>query len=150
MNILFVCTVNTCRSVIAESILDKMKLENNIIVNSVGISIVPGSTVTEKAASIILNNLDKDVAGREAIEIKESDLDEADLVLTMTDYSKEFVVEKFPKYKEKIYSICEYAGIDGEITDPYGSSISVYEKTYSELSGIVPVILDKIKKEGSI
>ena len=53
----------------------------------------------------------------------------------MTNYSREFIKENFPKYKEKIFSICEYAGVSGEILDPYGSSI-MFMKIYRETKGI--------------
>lgn len=148
MNILFVCTVNTCRSVMAEAIFNKMESKNLIIAKSAGISIIKGSVVTENAAMEILNDLNIDIRGREAISINEDKLRDSDLVLTMTNYSREFIKENFPKYKEKIFSICEYAGVSGEILDPYGSSISVYEKIYRKLKGLMPIVLDKIKEEG--
>ncbi|MGV3026161.1 low molecular weight protein arginine phosphatase [Clostridium thermobutyricum] len=148
MNILFVCTVNTCRSVMAEAIFNKIESENLIIAKSAGISIIRGSVVTENAAMEILNDLHIDIRGREAISINEDKLRDSDLVLTMTNYSKEFIKENFPKYKEKIFSICEYAGVSGEILDPYGSSVSVYEKIYRKLKGLMPIVLDKIKEEG--
>ncbi|ENZ01020.1 low molecular weight protein arginine phosphatase [Clostridium thermobutyricum] len=148
MNILFVCTVNTCRSVMAEAIFNKIESENLIIAKSAGISIIKGSVVTENAAMEILNDLNIDIRGREAISINEDKLRDSDLVLTMTNYSREFIKENFPKYKEKIFSICEYAGVSGEILDPYGSSISVYEKIYRKLKGLMPIVLDKIKEEG--
>lgn len=148
MNILFVCTVNTCRSVMAEAIFNKIESENLIIAKSAGISIIKGSVVTENAAMEILNDLNVDIRGREAISINEDKLRDSDLVLTMTNYSREFIKENFPKYKEKIFSICEYAGVSGEILDPYGSSISVYEKIYRKLKGLMPIVLDKIKEEG--
>lgn len=148
MNILFVCTVNTCRSVMAEAIFNKIESENLITAKSAGISIIKGSVVTENAAMEILNDLNVDIRGREAISISEEKIKDSDLVLTMTNYSREFIKENFPKYEEKIFSICEYAGIRGEISDPYGSSISVYEKIYEKLKGLMPIVLDKIKEEG--
>lgn len=148
MNILFVCTVNTCRSVMAEAIFNKIESENLIIAKSAGISIIRGSVVTENAAMEILNDLHIDIRGREAISINEDKLRDSDLVLTMTNYSREFIKENFTKYKEKIFSICEYAGVSGEILDPYGSSVSVYEKIYRKLKGLMPIVLDKIKEEG--
>lgn len=96
MNILFVCTVNTCRSVMAEAIFNKIESENLIIAKSAGISIIKGSVVTENAAMEILNDLNIDIRGREAISINEDKLRDSDLVLTMTNYSREFIKENFP------------------------------------------------------
>ena len=68
----------------------------------------------------------------------------------MTDFGKNFIRENYPKYKEKVFSLCEYAGVEGEVTDPYGSTISVYNNIYKELEGIVSLLLAKLKKDGSM
>ncbi|HHZ01170.1 MAG TPA: low molecular weight protein arginine phosphatase, partial [Tissierellia bacterium] len=52
MNILFVCTGNTCRSPMAEGLFKDMLRKNNIEnikVSSAGLSVFPGEHVNEKA-----------------------------------------------------------------------------------------------------
>ncbi|MEG1003606.1 low molecular weight protein arginine phosphatase [Clostridium sp.] len=150
MKVLFVCTANTCRSPMAEEIFNKLNTDSSFRAKSAGITIVPGSFVTENSVELLKKELNIDVKYKEAIQLNESLLDRADVVLTMTDFGKEFIRDNYPKYKGKVFSLCEYAGVKGEVTDPYGSTISVYNNIYKELEGIVALLLAKLKKDGSV
>ena len=150
MKVLFVCTANTCRSPMAEEIFNKINNDSNIEAKSAGIVIVPGSFVTENSRELIKEELNVDIKNKEAIQLNESMLQESDIILTMTEYGRDFIKDNYPNYKDKVFSICEYAGVKGEITDPYGSTVSVYNKTYKELEDIVTIIIGKLKKVGSV
>lgn len=150
MKVLFVCTANVCRSPIAAEIFNKLSNGLEVTADSAGIAIIPGSLATEKSVNIIKEKLNIDINDREAKEINLKKLEKADIVLAMTSYSRDFIKEKFPTFKNKVYTICEYAGVNGEVTDPFGSSVGVYQKTYKELEELVSRVLDKIKKEGSM
>ncbi|MGL5478746.1 MAG: low molecular weight protein arginine phosphatase [Clostridium sp.] len=150
MNVLFVCTANVCRSPIAAEILNKLSKKIDIIADSAGITIIPGSLPTEKSINLVKDKLNIDINDREAKQVSIKKLEKADIVLTMSSYSRDFIKEKFPKFKNKVYTITEYAGVKGGVTDPYGSSVVVYQKTYEELEELVSRVLDRIKKEGSM
>lgn len=150
MKVLFVCTANTCRSPMAEEIFNKLINSSDIVAKSAGITIVPGSFVTEKSAELIKEELNVDVKDKQAIQLNDSMIKNSDIILTMTNYGRDFIKENYPNYKDKVFSICEYAGVKGEVTDPYGSTISVYQKIYKELEGVMPLLIDKLKKVRSV
>ena len=150
MKVLFVCTANTCRSPMAEEIFNKLINSSDIVAQSAGITIVPGSFVTEKSAELIKEELNVDVKDKQAIQLNNSMIKNSDIILTMTNYGRDFIKENYPNYKDKVFSICEYAGVKGEVTDPYGSTISVYQKIYKELEGVMPLLIDKLKKVRSV
>lgn len=150
MKVLFVCTANTCRSPIAEEIFNKLNNNTNLMAKSAGITIVPGSFVTENSVKLVKKELNIDIKHKEAIQLNENMIKIADIILTMTNYGRDFIKNNYPNYKDKVFSICEYAGVTGEITDPYGSTISVYQKIYKELEDIIPLIVSKLKKDGSM
>lgn len=150
MKVLFVCTANTCRSPIAEQIFNKLNYNTDLSAKSAGITIVPGSLVTENSAQLVKDELNIDIADREAIQLTDNMVKIADIILTMTNYSRDFIKNHYPNYKNKTFSICEYAGVTGEITDPYGGAIAVYQKIYKELEDIMPLVISKLKKDGSV
>ncbi len=150
MKVLFVCTANTCRSPMAQEIFNKLINSSDIVAKSAGITIVPGSFVTEKSAELIKEELNVDVKDKQAIQLNDSMIKNSDIILTMTNYGRDFIKENYPNYKDKVFSICEYAGVKGEVTDPYGSTISVYQKIYKELEGVMPLLIDKLKKVRSV
>ncbi|MGG7176933.1 low molecular weight protein arginine phosphatase [Clostridium paraputrificum] len=149
MKILFVCTGNTCRSPIAEAIFNRLNENKKFTVKSAGISIVPGSIATKSSVELVNRELSFDINNREAVQIRKSHLEESNLVLTMTEYSRDFIKEYYPNYKNKTFTLSEYVGVKDEIIDPYGSTISIYEKTYKQIEGLVSLLLSKIKKEES-
>lgn len=108
MNILFVCTGNTCRSPMAQALLQE-KSEHQV--KSAGISAKHGAHVSEGTRTVLQS------AGLKYQErskpIDEQLIDWADLVLTMTTQHKQIVATKYSKAFEKIYTFKEYA-IDDE------------------------------------
>lgn len=146
MNLLFVCTGNTCRSVMAEGIFSAL-IKNNktdIRATSAGISAIPGSLATENAAIMLKTRLGIDVDEREAVQLTRKHMEENSLVLTMTDYIAGVLKSNFPQYKEKIYAFKEYIGEKGDVVDPYGGNILIYEKTFDILTEKMNLVIKKL------
>ncbi|MGL4774456.1 MAG: low molecular weight protein arginine phosphatase [Clostridium sp.] len=150
MNILFVCTGNTSRSIMAEYIFNNINNIKGLSCKSAGISIVAGSVATKNSVNIIRKELRENIDNREAVQLKDGLLKDADLVLTMTAYGREYIKEYFSKYGHKVYTLAEYVGEDMDVTDPYGGSLGVYEKTYKEIKGLIDRLVHVVKKEESV
>lgn len=137
-SILFVCTGNTCRSVMAKGLLLKILLEKNIEginVESAGISVfndIPPAFETIDVMKKAGINVDKE----KSKSVTKNLLDKSDIVLTMEDMHKSEILEKFPEAEGKVFLLSEY--ISGgnstrEILDPMGQSFNSYEKTFEEI-----------------
>ncbi|SHH50970.1 low molecular weight protein arginine phosphatase [Clostridium grantii] len=146
MQLLFVCTGNTCRSVMAEAIFKELSKEKGLNAKAIsaGISPIPGSLATKNASNLILRRFNLDFSEREAVKLKDEHLDNSFLILTMTEYIAEILKNKYPHIEKKVFTIKEFLGEKGDIIDPFGENIVVYEETFDILLEKIDKIIDKI------
>ena len=149
MNILFVCTGNTCRSAMAAAIMDKIAVENDldVFIESAGIFAEEGMGASENAIKA-LAKYGIDLTNHRTQPVTEDLIKQCDLILTMTQAHKQ-VLE--PMAKGKVYTLLEYAGSQGDVQDPYGGDLEEYEECaqeiYDALVDVAEKIADKQKKD---
>ncbi|UHA76027.1 low molecular weight protein arginine phosphatase [Paenibacillus sp. 481] len=107
--ILFVCTGNTCRSPMAESLLRKLAQERGIEVEvkSAGVAAWNGTSMSEHAAQV-LKQYDASNDSFQSTSVNQEDIQWADLVLTLTVGHKQQVLYQFPEMTDKTYTLKEY------------------------------------------
>jgi protein-tyrosine-phosphatase len=145
--IMFVCTGNICRSAMAERLLKKKlkekDLEKEFYVCSSGISAYPNDVSTYEAVYVMQNEYGIDIKDHRATNVKASKIKEMDLILAMTKSHKDMLIMMFPELKEKIYTIKEYVGLQGDVLDPYGGTIEIYSNCAKELNEYIDMLLKK-------
>lgn len=150
MNILFVCTGNTCRSCMAEAIFNYINKIDNVKAISAGVATTFDSIASRNAATVLENNIGVDISTRSAVQLNGEHVKKSDLILTMTYSIKNYLIGLFPDAKNKIYSLNEYVGVKGDVIDPYGGDIDVYSETFESLRNSLELLLEKLKEDTSI
>ena len=128
MNILFVCTGNTCRSPMAEGIFKKIISDENlkdINVTSAGISANNISKATKNAVDVC-NEINVDLSKHISKSIFNIDINNIDKFVVMTNMHREMLLS-LGINKDKIYVL------GNQIDDPYGGDISIYRKCRDQI-----------------
>ena len=142
MNILFVCTGNTCRSAMAAAIMNKIAIENDldVLIESAGIFAEDGQGASENAIKA-LEKYNIDLSQHTTQPVTEELIKQCDIVITMTAGHKQILE---PLAKGKVYTILEYVGESGDINDPYGGDLEEYEETAQEIYDALVDVAEKI------
>ncbi len=138
MKIMFVCTGNTCRSAMAHHMLEKI-VENkrDIEVYSCGIYADSGEPATYDAIEV-MKEYGVDMKNHKATNIKETKIEQMDVILCATVSHKQIVLKMYPNLIGKVYTMKEYAGLGKEgqnmdIKDPWGQNNETYKQCAEEI-----------------
>lgn len=143
MNILFVCTGNTCRSAMAAALFNKLATEKDLDVRieSAGIFARDGEPASSGAV-IAMKKYGIDLLGHHAQSINTELMEKSDLILTMTAAHK-MLIE--PSAAGKVFTLCEYAGLDGDIPDPYGGDAREYEECAENILAALEKVAERLE-----
>jgi protein-tyrosine-phosphatase len=151
-SILFICDANTCRSPMAEAMLKKMLADlegeaSKIKIKSAGIAprARDDSAITWDVKWLLKEE------GIQVEDFRSKDLkrhgellEEADLVLTMSQEQKRRVYQLPNTDGKVVYTLREFVGETGDIDDPFGEGDAAYAHCRDEIKMYLQKLITKL------
>ncbi len=132
--IALVCTGNTCRSPMAETLLrerlrKKLGCEDAIRVISAGLAAAEGCGATPQAIEV-MGQRGLDLTGHSSRPLDDSVISVADLVLTMTRGHRSAILAAWPDMQDRVFTLRRDGG---DIHDPVGMPVEAYQACAQEI-----------------
>jgi protein-tyrosine phosphatase len=149
--VLFVCTGNTCRSPMAETLFraaaarrlgcapDELH-SRGLHVVSAGLAAIAGGPASPEAVAV-MQERGLNLADHASQPISERLLQQADLILTMTRSHREAIVSQWPALAGRVHLLCR----DGsDVSDPVGGTLEQYRRCAEQIERQVAAWLEEV------
>lgn len=146
--LLYVCTGNTCRSPLAKVLTEEQLTlvgESGWSVDSAGLVTRDGLPASSGAAAAA-EEAGLDLTNHRSKQLTPEMATSAELVLVMTRNHKKAILDHTPHLAGKVFTIKEFVGEAGDVSDPFGGSLSCYRQTTEELRGLARRAVEKLRR----
>lgn len=150
LNIVFVCTGNTCRSPMAQALFSKALADNlgsevdqlvdlGYIVSSAGVMAAIDQPASQEAVNVC-RELKLDISQHRSKGLSEKLILESDVIFVMSQSHKDRIVSFYPEVASK----CNLLLNNADIPDPYGGDEDLYRKCALKINEAVHIRLGEI------
>jgi protein-tyrosine-phosphatase len=146
MNILFVCSGNTCRSPLAEALAKRIAADRGIKdvkISSAGTNAWENGTATDEALLVGMER-SVDLTGHRARRLTPEIVSDADLIFVMTPSHLDQVHQMGGRGKTHVIDEYTSGSTTGGVSDPYGGDLDAYRGTADILEQEIEKLFDRI------
>jgi protein-tyrosine phosphatase len=152
MVVLFVCTGNTCRSPMAETIFRKMVADRlgcalgevqdrGVLVMSAGIAAMMGGRPSPVAVEV-MKQMGLDLSDHTTQPLSERLVQQADLIFVMTRSHRHAILSEWPEAAERVRVLCYN---QGDVSDPIGGTADQYAKCAEQIKSELETWMNELK-----
>jgi protein-tyrosine-phosphatase len=117
--------------------------QSDLRAESAGLNANNGLPATDSACAA-MRRLGLDIASHCSRRLTQDLIDRADLVLTMSAVHRGRIAGSFPEARNKVVVLGDYAGIEGDVEDPFGGTLEAYYRCAEQLSRLVEALYDRL------
>jgi len=146
MNILFICTGNTCRSPMAEVYFKHLcQNEDNIQVKSAGLATADGIPISPESQLVLEGeNIKCIFEGSTYLTCKLTEW--ADKIICMTYNHVDSLIMRFPLAQSKTRTLLSYIDSSNDVSDPFGAGKKEYQKCFKIMKPALKELHKKLSK----
>lgn len=146
--IVVVCTGNTCRSPMAETLMrellsEKLGSEDAVRVLSAGVAASTGASASAQSIEV-MGERHLDLTGHASQPLGEEIMNVADLVLTMTRSHREAILAAWPEMHDRVFTL-RHDG--GDISDPIGMPVDSYRRCAEQMESELKNWLERLEDD---
>lgn len=140
-------TSDTAIGPMAEAILQSKYLLEELEITSKGIVVLFPEPINPKAEAVLVSN---GLTMKEHMSdpLGKEDFDDRTLIMTVGREVRQKVQKEFmPEREDLVRELCEYVGVDYEVTDPYGGTLADYGQSFAELEALIARLVVQLNEE---
>ena len=153
--IIFVCTGNSCRSVMAEALFKKMTASypGSFSASSAGINAIDGYSATPETVRVLKEEEGIDMSGHQSRRLTQGMILESDKIIVMESAHRDWILQSAPQAMKKVALLTEYV-TDGDyvknrmdVPDPIRMSDNFYKNVLDVIRTCVKRIAEQMIQE---